>query len=218
MSDAKRGGPSFFGRLLKRAAVLAGAACLAAWAAGFAAFVLAVPGEEAADYGTTDGVAVLTGGQGRLLEGLIILEQQIAGRMLVSGVGGNATVRQLLASAGVEGKRADPFAPLIDLDYGSQHTADNAEAVAAWIKRHRFRHIRLITSNYHMPRAMYELRQQGPAMAHFPVVAHPVFSGSFAEEGWRLRPASVLMLLSEYHKLLAAMARHYFPELLARVR
>jgi hypothetical protein len=55
-------------------------------------------------------------------------------------------------------------------------------------------------------------------MAHFPVVAHPVFSGSFAEEGWRLRPASVLMLLSEYHKLLAAMARHYFPELLARVR
>jgi len=181
------------------------AALFIAWTSGFFMFVGAVPKEETVDYGSTDGVAVLTGGKRRVLEGMILMEQQISDRMLISGVGGNATLDALLMSLGVAPKDAAGYSSRIEIDYDSHSTAQNAEAIAEWAKKHRLRHIRLVTSNYHMPRAMYELRRQMPL---FPVVAHPVFTPAFRADHWWRHPNSIGILLAEYTKFIAAIAVH----------
>ena len=180
-------------------------AALLAWVGGFFIYSGLIPREETVDYGATDAVAVLTGGNKRLLEGVILMEQQIADRMLISGVGGNATLDHLLESIGVEKSQTEAFAARIEIDRESRSTAENADAIAAWIKKHRLRHLRLVTANYHMPRALYELRQRAP---YFPVVAHPVFSPSFKTHAWWRHPNSIALIFSEYNKFLAAFVMH----------
>lgn len=178
---------------------------LALWTAGFFIFASGVPTAEPSDYESTDGVAVLTGGKRRLLEGVILMEQQIADRMLISGVGGNASLDGLLLAVGANPKEAASYASRIEIDRVSDSTAENADAIAAWAKRHRLRNVRLVTSNYHMPRAMYELRRRMPL---FRIVAHPVFTPAFRAESWWMHPNSAGILFTEYVKFVAAILRN----------
>ena len=49
------------------------------------------------------------------------------------------------------------FACCIDLGSEAVDTRSNAEETAAWVKRHRYRTVRLVTSDWHVPRAQMEL-------------------------------------------------------------
>jgi uncharacterized SAM-binding protein YcdF (DUF218 family) len=128
---------------------------LLVYALGCAAFVVLLPergGEE-----RTDAIVVLTGGAGRLERGIDLLERGRAQRMLVSGVDRAVRPTELAARY-----RTDPklFECCIDLGREAVDTRSNALETADWIGRHKFGSVRLVTSDWHMPRARFELGRQ----------------------------------------------------------
>lgn len=129
------------------------------WFAGFIVFIFRqVPA--AADSVTTDGVAVLTGGPGRLKRGVAIMEAGHARRMLISGVDKSVRPPELAEQAGIPARM---LSCCIDLGFAASSTATNADEVAQWVARHRFRSVRLVTAGYHMHRARLELQARLPA-------------------------------------------------------
>jgi len=124
---------------------------------GYALFVVVLPQPAGAE--RTDGIVVLTGGPGRIERGLELIRRRVAQRMLISGV--ERTVRQReLAAAHRVGEEI--FECCIDLGQESVDTRSNADEVARWVQARRFRSIRLITTDWHMPRARYEIRRRVP--------------------------------------------------------
>jgi uncharacterized SAM-binding protein YcdF (DUF218 family) len=140
---------------LARAGALAGLV----WIGGFILFVLNLPGP--ASTGTrTDGVAVLTGGPGRVTRGVAVLKAGLAQRLLVSGVHPSVKPAELGAAARIPARLNSCC---VDLGFEADSTRSNAEEVSAWAARHGFKTIRLVTAAYHMPRARAELEARVPA-------------------------------------------------------
>lgn len=165
--------------ILRLAALL-----LLGWAGGFVIFVLGQG--QPADLRPTDAIVVLTGGPGRLTRGLEVLEAGRAKRMFVSGVG-----REVLpAELAYANNAPEPlFACCVDLGHEAVDTRSNGPEVARWVKRHGYRSVRLITTDWHMPRARFELsRSLDPAVQVVP-------------DAVRSNPA-MTALLSEYDKYL----------------
>jgi uncharacterized SAM-binding protein YcdF (DUF218 family) len=132
---------------------------LLAWIAGFFLFVLsqAPPADPAL---ATDGIAVLTGGPGRVARGVDLLAGGSAKRLLVSGVDPKVRPAELLGAADIP---PDLFACCVDLGFDASTTRSNAEEVALWVERRGYRSVRLVTAGYHMPRARAELEARLPA-------------------------------------------------------
>lgn len=122
------------------------------WVLGFALFMLLLP--KPLDDRRTDAIVVLTGGPGRIDRGLDLLQRHAAQRMLVSGVAPEVRPRELAAAY-----RRSPalFACCIDLGREAVDTRSNADETAAWVRAHRYRSVRLVTSDWHMARARMEL-------------------------------------------------------------
>jgi uncharacterized SAM-binding protein YcdF (DUF218 family) len=129
------------------------------WIGGFVLFVLNLPGPAAAQT-RTDGVAVLTGGPGRVLRGVAVLKAGLAQRLLVSGVDRSVKPAELAVAAQIP-ERLN--ACCVDLGFEADSTRSNAEEVSAWVARHGFTSVRLVTAAYHMPRARAELEARLPA-------------------------------------------------------
>jgi uncharacterized SAM-binding protein YcdF (DUF218 family) len=119
---------------------------------GYALFVVLLP-EQGAET-RTDAIVVLTGGAGRLERGIDLLERGRAQRMLVSGVERTVRPVELAARTRTDGKL---FECCIDLGREAVDTRSNALETADWIERHKFKSVRLVTSDWHMPRAHFEL-------------------------------------------------------------
>lgn len=103
---------------------------------------------------TTDAIVVLTGGGGRIDRGVELLRNHAARRMLISGVGSVVRPRELAAHYRIEPRL---MACCIDLGREAIDTRSNAEETAAWVRAHHYRTVRLVTADWHMPRARLEL-------------------------------------------------------------
>lgn len=125
---------------------------LVAWAAGFGVFLLSL-GEPLEDR-RTDAIVVLTGGSGRIDRALAVLRAGDAERMLVSGVDPDVKPVEFAVEYKIERKL---FACCIDLGWEAVDTRSNAEETATWVRRHGFKSVRLVTTDWHMPRARLEL-------------------------------------------------------------
>ncbi len=119
---------------------------------GFVIFVLALPGPAGDE--KTDAVVVLTGGAGRIARGLEQVQTGRAKRLLISGV--DRTVRPVELAVAV-GQPEALFDCCVDLGFGAVDTRSNGEETAAWMRRHGYKSLRLVTSAWHMPRARLEL-------------------------------------------------------------
>jgi uncharacterized SAM-binding protein YcdF (DUF218 family) len=124
-----------------------------AWALGFAAFMLSFARPLGPD--TTDAVVVLTGGAGRLDRGLELLRGHVARRMLVTGVAPGVRATDLARRYQVSPAL---FACCVDLGPEAVDTRSNAIETARWVKEHRYTSLRIVTSDWHMPRALMEFR------------------------------------------------------------
>jgi uncharacterized SAM-binding protein YcdF (DUF218 family) len=151
---------------------------LAAYGIGLAVFALTLP--KAAGDERTDAIVVLTGSPGRLERGFALLEQGRAQAMLISGVPPDARPQDYAARYGV-----DPalFPTRIALGHESVDTRTNAEEVARWLQRRRYRSIRLVTSDLHMHRAYYEIgRRVGDvSIVTDAVITNPGFAQIYGE-------------------------------------
>lgn len=122
---------------------------------GYAIFVVTLPrpaGDE-----RTDAVVVLTGGSGRLERGFEVLRRGLAQRMLISGVARTVRPGELASAYNVE---PGLFDCCIVLGREAFDTRSNADEVTRWMERRRYRSLRLVTNDLHMPRAGYELRKR----------------------------------------------------------
>lgn len=122
------------------------------WIGGFALFLLTLPAPLEA--GRTDAIVVLTGGPGRIDRGLALLRDHAAKRMLISGVAPEVRPIELAVEY-----RSSPalFRCCIDLGHEAIDTRSNARETVAWVRRHRYRTVRLVTSDWHLARARLEL-------------------------------------------------------------
>lgn len=166
------------------------AALLLAYALGYALFVVLLPGP--ANDQKTDAIVVLTGGAGRIERGLDLLQRGRANRMLVSGVDRAVRPVELADRYG----RTRLFACCIDLGRESVDTRSNAEETARWAARRKIKSVRLVTTDWHMPRARFELarRMEGIALVGDAVRSKASFRTLFTEYNkYLLRHAAVVV-------------------------
>ena len=173
------------------------------WAIGLAWFVLTTPNESLPARLRSDAIVVLTGGKGRVEHGFRMLAENAAPLMFVSGVGKNVTLQEMVQAHTKPATRQKIYAAnhAIILGHAASSTQTNAEEVAAFIRLRPLQSIRLVTSHYHMKRSLLEFRRTLPALE---IHADPVISPEFLEEEWWRNPAARRLVLSEYHKYLAA--------------
>lgn len=133
-------------------------AALLIWVIGFVLFVALLP--RPTDGRSTDGIIVLTGGPNRIERGLSLLEQHKARRMLVSGVNLAVRRRDFLIMFHAPTK---VFDCCVDLGREAVDTRSNGSEAADWVKRHRYKSVRLVTTDWHMRRARFELDQSLPS-------------------------------------------------------
>ncbi len=193
--------PSAGRRALRIARVpLAAVAALALlWSAGLAWFAdTAGEGTEQPEL-ATDAIVVPTGGSGRLAEGMRLLEDGLARALFVTGVGEGVEHAELR-------ERHDPalWDCCVELGYEAEDTQANAREAAAWMASRSFASLRLVTSGYHMPRAMMEFRSAMPSAT---LVAHPVFPEHVKVEHWWRYRGTAGLIASEFTKYLWALAR-----------
>ena len=128
------------------------------WAGGFVLFAVTMPGP--ADERATDAIVVPTGGSGRIARGARLLAAGKAKRMFVSGVdahtGGPAIAEK-------NGLPQSLFACCVDLGHEASDTRSNADETSAWLAARHARSVRLVTTDWHMRRALFELRRALPA-------------------------------------------------------
>lgn len=173
------------------------------WLAGLVWFAESIPkagGVPASDT-RTDAVVVLTGGPLRLRTGLTLLEEGKARKLFVSGVNPRVELTELLRTAEKNTAQADCC---IVLGYAADNTVGNANETRGWMEREGFRSLRLVTASYHMQRALLEFRRAMPSIA---IVAHPVFPETFMADNWWSWPGTLALMVSEYHKYMAAWLR-----------
>ncbi len=172
-----------------------------AWAIGFVHFANTLPVEAVRVDGRTDAIVVLTGGRGRLAEGLALLLEDRAKMLFVSGVYRGVDVAEILRIARPAGSAVTDR---IALGHEADDTVGNALETANWINKHGFRDVRLVTAAYHMPRSLFEMRQAMPSIT---LVPHPVFSSNVHLQDWWRWPGTTVLLATEYSKFLLSRAR-----------
>lgn len=167
------------------------ALALLLWVAGFVLFAVTLG--RAADRRTTDAIVVLTGGPGRIERGLALLDAGRARRMLISGVDRAVRPRELAVQYPRSGKS---FACCVDLGREAVDTRSNAEETADWMRRRGYRSVRLVTTDWHLPRARFELRHALGALGVEAVVI---------PDGVRSEP-ELSALVREYNKYILRRA------------
>lgn len=170
-----------------------------AWAGGFAWFALTMLDRVADPDTRTDAIVVLTGGSGRVDEGVRLLVDGRADVLFLSGVNRKVEKHELLALAG--GVPED-VAERVILGYRAEHTRGNAAETALWANSRSLGSLRLVTANYHMRRSLLELERRLPGVE---IVPHPVFPRETTADSWWRNRVGRTVMLREYSKYLLAL-------------
>ncbi|OXE37365.1 MAG: hypothetical protein CGW95_02070 [Phenylobacterium zucineum] len=152
---------------------------------------------------TAEGVVALTGigSNERIGAGVALLEAGLAKRMLVSGVNREAS-REDIRTVSKAARRI--YDCCVDLGFTAADTIGNARETAEWARAMRYDKLIVVTADYHMPRAMLELRS---AMPQARLQAYPVATSVFNAHGWWRSSKSARLMIVEYSKYLAILAR-----------
>lgn len=197
------GGGTSMLRRIGRSIVIVAACAACALVFGFMLFATSVMREQAPAPSTAgaDGIVVLTGAAARISAGAELLKQGHGKRLLISGVNRITTKHDIERLSGLDHKS---FTCCVDLGYEALDTVGNADETRTWANANNYHKLIIVTSSYHMPRALAELAL---AMPNAELIAHTVTPKDFPESGWWLSVRTTRYLLSEYLKYLPAAAR-----------
>src|SRR5580692_177743 len=185
-----------------RAAIVAVLAVLFVGAAiGFVGFLSQLRGGEIRPERHADGIVVLTGGSARVSDAMELLADGYGQRLLLSGV------HPTNAASDISRSLPDNQSLLsccVDLDRSAVNTRSNAAQTRRWARDRGFKSLIVVTSNYHMPRAIVELSHAMPDIALIP---YAVVGDKWRDEPWWSNGATLRLVLSEYAKYVAAKVR-----------
>ncbi|MFZ4125513.1 MAG: YdcF family protein [Rickettsiales bacterium] len=175
------------------------AALLLVWLTALLLFVQQLNSYSKTDDTSTDAIIALTGGVLRLERGFEMLGRDKAPILFISGVGKTTTREQLLHEYGTEQirEKVENNAAELILDYRADSTYTNAQEAAKFIRTRGITTIRLVTSNYHMPRSVMEFESAVPEAF---VVPDAVTPPKFQTKHWWADGYTRTLVLREFHK------------------
>jgi uncharacterized SAM-binding protein YcdF (DUF218 family) len=103
----------------------------------------------------------------------------------------------------------------VDLGFSAADTRGNARETAAWARQHDFRSIIVVTADYHMPRAVLEIKGALPGVTFEP---YPVATDELDARRWWRTSEGIHRMTLEYCKYLVILARESFLSLGPRER
>jgi len=167
---------------------------------GFIWFVRHVPVEEVSPNRSADGIVALTGGASRITDAIELLASGRGKRLLISGAyrGTNSNEISRLNPEFERWVRC-----CVDFDR-SLNTLGNAVETKRWAESRGFRSLVVVTSNYHMPRALAEIAHQLPEVTLLPF---PVVTDRQRAERWWVGWATTRLMVTEYLKFLFTKLR-----------
>lgn len=169
------------------------AALVLAYVIGFLGFAALLPQPLEAE--RSDAVIVLTGGPGRIERGLAVVAAGEAREMFVSGVARQVRAGELAAQYDIPDAT---MACCVTLGYAAVDTRSNAKEAAEWVAANRYDTVRLVTTDWHMRRALSEVRSAMPASVRILPDAVP-------------SSPALLTLFAEYNKHLASLLWRALP-------
>ena len=156
-------------------------------------------------------IVILTGGANRIKDGLKIIEdfknsKNINYKILVSGTGMGFTKSSLKKKLGPN-FNSQLIQCCIDLDGISKNTSTNAIETFKWTSRNDIKEFILITSNYHMPRAILEFKN---VMPNLKIYTYAITPKKHDIENWLSSYQTFSLVFTEYCKFIIAGLRIKF--------
>lgn len=152
-----------------------------------------------------EGIVALTGAGSnqRLSAAVGLLEDGYGRRVLVSGVNRMASREDIRHVSRAVRRLYDCC---VDLGFTAADTVGNARETADWARAMRYRGLIVVTSDYHMPRAMLELNA---VLRDTGIVAqtYAVATPSLKSRTWWRNPRAARLMVVEYCKYLAILGR-----------
>ncbi len=171
---------------------------LSAFAGGFLVFADHVASAHAPERPRADGIVAVTGGAQRIEDAAALLGRGVAARLLISGVHEATT-------AGALALRSPQLARLlrccVDIGRQAQDTRGNAREAREWVRRRGYDSLIVVTSAYHMPRTLTEIRRVMPEVR---LVPYPVNPDGRDYARWLRDPEVFRLLGLEYGKYVVA--------------
>ncbi|MCB1783473.1 MAG: YdcF family protein [Alphaproteobacteria bacterium] len=164
------------------------------WGTGFVGFTLHAAAQTPERMSEkTDAIIVLTGGNKRILTGLELYAKGLAPDLFITGVHKDVLQKEIIAQWN---KTSVPLPPCcVILGHKATTTTENAIEAKEWIRKSKKHKIRLVTSSYHMTRALMEFHR---AIPDIEILTYPV-----AETDHSLSDVKFWTLsFSEYNKVL----------------
>jgi uncharacterized SAM-binding protein YcdF (DUF218 family) len=193
--------------VLALSAALLGMICLGL---GFIWFVDGLAKSEVTLDRDADGIVVLTGRASRIGDAIELLASGRGKRLLITGV---YPTTSAAAIARLVPEHQKWFSCCVDLDHSAVNTVGNAIQTRNWVNKYDFKSLIVVTSNYHMPRAMTELAHQLPDVT---LIAYPIPPDRVRIESLWSSLATVRLMFAEYLKYLRAVVRTQFALVLGR--
>ena len=175
------------------------------WAVGLLAFATRVEhSTPAPEPAVADGIVALTGASVIRLEAATkLLEEGKGNRLLVSGVNRMAS-REDIRNVSRAVRRL--YDCCVDLGFTAADTVGNARETAEWAKAMRYSTLTVVTADYHMPRAMLELKAvlRGTEIR---AQGYAVPTPALKSRTWWRSPRAARLMVLEYCKYLAILGR-----------
>jgi uncharacterized SAM-binding protein YcdF (DUF218 family) len=177
------------------------------WVSGLVAFAGRIERSTPSDPPEpADGIVALTGAGSneRIQAAMGLLEDGLGQRVLVSGVNREASREDVRTATRAVRRYYDCC---VDLGFEAATTVGNAKETHDWAQAMRYRSLIVVTADYHMPRAMLELRAALPGVA---LQAYPVPTKVLDAHAWWRTGRGARILSLEYVKYLAILGREGF--------
>jgi uncharacterized SAM-binding protein YcdF (DUF218 family) len=139
----------------------------ATWCIGFVIFLYTVSSlPKQNELSEADVIIVLTGDEGRIQAATELFDKGYSRKMLVTGCGKGVskTALKSLTNSKEYPQRAND----ITLGYIATNTVSNALEANIFMTLHNFNSMILVTSDYHMPRSYYLMKNKMPALTIIP--------------------------------------------------
>ena len=157
---------------------------------GFVSFFLQIKNYNVSNNYYYQGIAVLTGGKGRIAKGIEVFRNNPESYLIISGVDKKVEIEDILPKDFLVN-------PKIFIDKKSETTIDNVNEIVNWSLKNKISDVIVITSDYHMPRTMLILKKKGEGLNFS---SYPVTSSIDLDENFLKDTKTLKFLLEEYFK------------------